>query len=48
MKKNTFIKGIVDGLPICFGYLSVAFASGDVFSRGNQGTESGHKDKCCL
>lgn len=28
MKKNTFIKGIVDGLPICFGYLSVAFAFG--------------------
>ena len=28
MKKNTFLKGITDGLPICFGYLSVAFAFG--------------------
>ena len=28
MKKNTFLKGITDGLPICFGYLSVGFAFG--------------------
>ncbi len=28
MKKNTFLKGLIDGLPICFGYLSVAFAFG--------------------
>lgn len=27
-EQNSFIKGIVDGLPICFGYLSVAFAFG--------------------
>lgn len=27
-KKSLFIKGIIDGLPICFGYLSVAFAFG--------------------
>ena len=33
-KENTFMKGIVDGLPICFGYLSVAFAFG-IFSVGN-------------
>lgn len=33
-KENTFTKGIVDGLPICFGYLSVAFAFG-IFSVGN-------------
>ena len=26
--KSLFIKGIIDGLPICFGYLSVAFAFG--------------------
>ena len=25
---NSFLKGITDGLPICFGYLSVAFAFG--------------------
>lgn len=25
---NSFKKGIIDGLPICFGYLSVAFAFG--------------------
>lgn len=25
---NSFSKGIVDGLPICFGYLSVSFAFG--------------------
>lgn len=29
-----FMKGIVDGLPICFGYVSVAFAFG-IFSVGN-------------
>lgn len=28
---NSFLKGIKDGLPICFGYLSVAFAFG-IFS----------------
>ena len=28
MRKKEFIKGIKDGLPICFGYLSVAFAFG--------------------
>lgn len=28
MKENSFSKGIVDGLPICFGYLAVAFAFG--------------------
>ena len=28
---NSFFKGIKDGLPICFGYLSVAFAFG-IFS----------------
>lgn len=33
-KDNTFLKGVVDGLPICFGYLSVAFAFG-IFSVGN-------------
>lgn len=27
-KRSNFIQGIVDGLPICFGYLSVAFAFG--------------------
>lgn len=32
--KKGFMKGIVDGLPICFGYLSVAFAFG-IFSIGN-------------
>ena len=26
--KDNFIKGVTDGLPICFGYLSVAFAFG--------------------
>lgn len=35
MKKTDFFKGIKDGLPICIGYLSVAFAFG-IFS-----TESG-------
>ena len=28
MKKNKFLKGITDGLPICLGYFSVAFAFG--------------------
>lgn len=28
LKKKRFLKGIKDGLPICFGYLSVAFAFG--------------------
>ena len=28
MKENTFRKGFTDGLPICFGYFSVAFAFG--------------------
>lgn len=32
-KKQAFSKGIVDGLPICFGYLSVSFAFG-IFSAG--------------
>ena len=27
-EQNNFIKGVTDGLPICFGYLSVAFAFG--------------------
>lgn len=31
MERNSFLKGIVDGLPICIGYLSVAFAFG-IFS----------------
>lgn len=28
IKENTFLKGIIDGLPICMGYFSVAFAFG--------------------
>lgn len=28
MKKNDFLKGLADGLPISFGYISVAFAFG--------------------
>lgn len=32
-EQNSFIKGITDGLPICFGYLSVAFAFG-IFTIG--------------
>lgn len=28
LKRSTFLKGITDGLPICLGYLSVAFAFG--------------------
>lgn len=31
LEQNSFKKGIKDGLPICFGYLSVAFAFG-IFS----------------
>lgn len=31
MERNSFLKGIIDGLPICIGYLSVAFAFG-IFS----------------
>lgn len=27
-KKSNFIKGIIDGMPICLGYFSVAFAFG--------------------
>lgn len=35
MRKNgNFLQGIKDGLPICFGYISVAFAFG-IFARGN-------------
>ncbi len=34
MKKNRFLKGITDGLPICMGYFSVAFAFG-IFSVEN-------------
>ena len=33
-KENTFLKGIIDGLPICLGYLSVAFAFG-IFAVSN-------------
>lgn len=28
MQENTFRRGFIDGLPICFGYFSVAFAFG--------------------
>ena len=28
MKKEDFCKGLIDGIPICLGYLSVAFAFG--------------------
>lgn len=31
---NNFLKGITDGLPICFGYFSVAFAFG-IFAVGS-------------
>ena len=31
MKKNDFKRGIIDGIPICLGYLSVSFAFG-IFS----------------
>ncbi|MBQ5778025.1 MAG: AzlC family ABC transporter permease, partial [Oscillospiraceae bacterium] len=27
-EQNSFLKGIIDGMPICLGYLSVAFAFG--------------------
>lgn len=27
-KKNAFLKGLIDGIPICLGYLSVSFAFG--------------------
>ena len=33
-KKSAFRAGLVDGLPICFGYLSVAFAFG-IFAVGS-------------
>ncbi len=33
-KENTFLKGITDGIPICLGYLSVAFAFG-IFTVSN-------------
>lgn len=33
MKQSEFIKGVTDGIPICLGYLSVAFAFG-IFSVG--------------
>lgn len=33
-EENSFVKGIRDGLPICFGYLSVAFAFG-IFAVAN-------------
>ena len=33
-ENNSFKKGIIDGLPICFGYLSVAFAFG-IFAVGS-------------
>lgn len=33
-EENSFVKGIKDGLPICFGYLSVAFAFG-IFALAN-------------
>lgn len=33
-EENSFAKGIRDGLPICFGYLSVAFAFG-IFALAN-------------
>ena len=33
-KENTFLKGLIDGLPICFGYVSVAFAFG-IFAVSN-------------
>ena len=30
-QNNTFLKGIIDGIPICLGYISVSFAFG-IFS----------------
>ncbi len=34
IKENTFLKGISDGIPICLGYFSVAFAFG-IFAVSN-------------
>ena len=34
MQQNSFKKGIINGLPICFGYLSVSFAFG-IFAVGS-------------
>ncbi|MBE7011118.1 MAG: AzlC family ABC transporter permease [Ruminococcaceae bacterium] len=34
MEENRFTKGVVDGIPICLGYLSVAFAFG-IFAVGS-------------
>lgn len=34
MERNSFRRGIIDGFPICVGYLSVAFAFG-IFATGN-------------
>lgn len=34
MEQNSFLKGIKNGLPICFGYLSISFAFG-IFATGN-------------
>lgn len=33
-EENTFLKGIIDGVPICLGYFSVAFAFG-IFAVSN-------------
>jgi predicted branched-subunit amino acid permease len=33
-KKSPFMAGLTDGLPICFGYLSVSFAFG-IFAVGS-------------
>ncbi len=33
-KSGNFLQGIKDGMPICLGYISVAFAFG-IFARGN-------------
>lgn len=34
IKQNTFLSGLIDGIPICLGYLSVSFAFG-IFSVSN-------------
>ncbi|MBE5818582.1 MAG: branched-chain amino acid ABC transporter permease, partial [Clostridiales bacterium] len=34
MSKSLFYKGVKDGIPICVGYLSVAFAFG-IFAVGS-------------
>ena len=34
IKENTFLNGIIDGIPICLGYVSVAFAFG-IFAVSN-------------